>query len=330
MNPMREPSNTTFKLERAKINEIISKEEEYIEDDVSIKKWEGNNSQGNYLAEIAKDGTQFIGILNNRLEKEGYGYYRSQNNDHYFGSFKYDQRNYNGFYIWATEERDDKVHTESYHGYWKDNKKYKNGIYMWLDEEEDNEEFDKANFQAYVGQFDGNIYKRGTFLRKDGDNYYVYHGNFTPEGKKNDDEAFFYSSTLDRLFHGKIENDVFISGYISYFNSDSGLMEKMVYCELGSNKEVKKMKFKEEINEEEFKKEEEGNLLFRNVILGIDYFGSIYKNYKDTVKFLIEEMRETAIFEDKEKFPSMMKMASGYNKNNIYFDIETNALGKKI
>ena len=48
MNPMREPSNTTFKLERAKINEIISKEEEYIEDDVSIKKWEGNNSQGNY------------------------------------------------------------------------------------------------------------------------------------------------------------------------------------------------------------------------------------------------------------------------------------------
>ena len=141
---------------------------------------------------------------------------------------------------------------------------------------------------------------------------------------------YFYSSTLDRLFHGKIENDIFISGYISYFDSDTGLMDKMVYCEFGNNKEVKKMKMKEEINEEEFKKEAEDNSLFRNVILNIDYFGSIYKNYKDTLKFLIEEMRETAIFEDKEKFPNMMKMAVGYNKNNIYFDIEAKALGKKI
>ena len=163
---MKEPSPTSFKLERAKINEVLSNQEEYIDEDILIKKWEGNNTFGNYLAEITKDGTQFIGILNSRLEREGFGYYRFQNNDHYFGSFKYDQRNNNGFYIWPPEEIGDKIHTESYHGYWKDNKKYKYGIYLWLDEEDENEEFDKADFQAYVGQFDGNIYKRNILKKR--------------------------------------------------------------------------------------------------------------------------------------------------------------------
>ena len=34
---MKEPSNATIKLERAKINEAISKEEEYRDEDILIK-----------------------------------------------------------------------------------------------------------------------------------------------------------------------------------------------------------------------------------------------------------------------------------------------------
>ncbi len=327
---MKEPSNTTFKLERAKINEIIAKEGQYNEDDIYIKKWEGNNSSNNYLAEIAKDGTSFIGVLNKNFEKDGYGFYRFQNGDHYFGSFKYDQRNYNGFYIWPKEEVGDKTHTESYHGFWRDNKKHKYGIYMWLDEQEDNEEFDNADFDAYVGIFEANNFKRGTFLQKKGENYYVYHGDFTPDGKRNDEHAFFYSASLDRLFHGKIENDVFISGYIVYFNSDEGIIDNIVYCDFDSNKSVKKIKMQEEINEEELKKEKEDNELFRNVILEIDYFGKIYETYKNTIKFIIEEMGELSVFEDNEKFPRIMNTAVEYNKQNIFLDIESKALGKKV
>jgi hypothetical protein len=330
MKPMKEPSTTTLRLERKKINDSINENGEYTDSDITIKRWEGNSSQGNYLAEIAKDDSQFVGILNNRLEKEGYGFYRFPNNDNYFGSFKYDERNYNGFYIWPQEEVNGKIHTESYHGFWKDNKKFKYGIYLWLDEDEDNEKFDNANFDAYVGQFEGNNYKRGTFLKKSGDNYYVYHGDFTPDGKKNDNNAFFYSSSLDRLFHGKIENDIFKNGYIVYFNSDSGLIENIVYCDFEDNKDVKTMKMKDEINKDDLKAEEDETLLFRNVILSIDYFGIIYKTYKGTVKFMIEEMGEVSIFEDKEKFPNLMKTAVAYNKNNIYFDIEGKALGKRI
>ena len=327
---MKEPSTTTLRLERKKINDNIAENGEYSDGAVTIKKWEGNNSQGNYLAEIAKDDSQFVGILNSRLEKEGYGFYRFPNNDIYFGSFKYDERNYNGFYIWAQEEMNGKIHTESYHGFWKDNKKCKYGIYLWLDEEEDNEEFDKANFDAYIGKFDGNKFVRGTFLKKSDDNYYVYHGNFSPDGKKNDENAFFYSSSLDRLFHGKIEDDVFKDGYVVYFNSESGLIENIVYCDFEKNKDVKNIVMKEDIKKEDLKKEEDETLLFRNVILSIDYFGHIYKTYKDTVKFIIEEIGEISIFEDKEKFPNLMKTSVAYNKDNIYFDIEAKALGKKL
>ena len=327
---MKEPSTTTLRLERKKINDNIAESGEYSDGAVTIKKWEGNNSQGNYLAEIAKDDSQFVGILNSRLEKEGYGFYRFPNNDIYFGSFKYDERNYNGFYIWAQEEMNGKIHTESYHGFWKDNKKCKYGIYLWLDEEEDNEEFDKANFDAYIGKFDGNKFVRGTFLKKSDDNYYVYHGNFSPDGKKNDENAFFYSSSLDRLFHGKIEDDVFKDGYVVYFNSESGLIENIVYCDFEKNKDVKNIVMKEDIKKEDLKKEEDETLLFRNVILSIDYFGHIYKTYKDTVKFIIEEIGEISIFEDKEKFPNLMKTSVAYNKDNIYFDIEAKALGKKL
>ena len=329
MNEMKEPSETSFKLERAKINEIISKEGQFNEDDVIIKKWEGDNAFGYYLAQISKEETQFTGILNNNLERDGYGFYRSQNGDHYFGMFKNDERNINGFYIWPPTQDGDKVHSESYHGFWKDNKKNKYGVYLWLDEDEDNEEFDNANFEAFSGEIDGNSFKRGTFLRKNGDNYYVYHGNFTPDGKKNDEKAFFYSSTLDRLFHGKIENNAFISGYIVYFDSDSGEVQDYAFCEFENN-EVKKTVIKEDMNEEEVKPELDENILFRNVILGIDYFGAIYNTYKDTLKFIKENLGDLEIFENQEIFPDLMKAAVAYNKENIYFDIEDKVFGNKV
>lgn len=328
MTTMKEPSETSFQLERAKINEIISKEEVYNENDVMIKKWENSGSSGYYLAQISKEETQFTGVLNNNFEKDGYGFYRFQNGDHYFGMFKNDERNFNGFYIWPPTQKGEKVHNESYHGFWKDNKKNRYGVYLWLDEEEENEEFDNADFEAYSGELDGSNFKRGTFLRKNGENYYVYHGNFTPDGKKNDDKAFFYSSSLDRVFHGKIENNDFVSGYVVYFDEE-GEVQDYTYCEFDKN-EVKYTVVKDDINEDEFKPELSDIVLFRNVILGIDYFGAIYNTYKNTIKFIKEVMGELEIFEDEKKFPELMKNAVAYNKENIYIDIEDKVFGNKV
>lgn len=53
-----------------------------------------------------------------------------------------------------------------------------------MNEPLNNKEFDNANFDAYVGNFDNDKFVRGTYLSKISDDYYLYHGNFDGEGKK--------------------------------------------------------------------------------------------------------------------------------------------------
>ena len=53
-----------------------------------------------------------------------------------------------------------------------------------------NEQFDRANFNAYVGLIENDTFKRGIYLSKNGDDYFLYHGNFDNELKKTDDMLF--------------------------------------------------------------------------------------------------------------------------------------------
>ena len=56
---------------------------------------------------------------------------------------------------------------------------------------------------------------------------------------------------------------------------------------------------------------------FRDVILGIDYFGELYQKIKDFT-FLIDDI---SVFNEEEKFSQITKMSSGYSRNNIDRDI---------
>lgn len=105
----------------------------------------------------------------------------------------------------AFRKKNGLIYSEMYYGGWKENKRDKNGIYIWIDEPLGNEQFDSANFDAYVGLIENDTFKRGTYLSKNGDDYFLYHGNFDNELKKTDDNAFYYSSKYDRLLHGKIK-----------------------------------------------------------------------------------------------------------------------------
>jgi hypothetical protein len=61
-----------------------------------------------------------------------------------------------------------------------------------MDQPENNYEYDNANFDAYLGEFDEDRYLRGTYISKLNNEYYIYHGNFSKDGKKNDNNAFFF------------------------------------------------------------------------------------------------------------------------------------------
>lgn len=324
-----ESDNNTVFLDRKEINEILLKDNIYEKDGIVIKKWDNYSYINKYLVQTTKEKSKYLGFFNQEFEKDGYGIYFYPNNDIYFGNFKHDMRNYNGIYIWSPITEESKVFTESYFGLWDDNNKGEKGIYLWLEENEGKENFEETNFDAFVGEFENSVYKRGTFLQKNGASYHLFHGNYDKDGKKNDDDAFFYSASLDKIFHGKFEKDEFISGYIVSFNED-GKVNEINFCEYGKNLEIKNIKMEKDLNEEEKKEQGDKCNLFRNVILEKDFFGNIYNNYKNIINFIKNEMQELDTFLDKDKYPLLIKLVASYSINNIYSDIELKVFGRNI
>ena len=323
---MKQLSETSIYLDKEKILESISSSGEYKTENAKIKKWSASGEHSDsFLINANIKGISFMGCLNKVFDMDGYGIHKYPNGDKYFGFYRNDKRNFNGIYYWPSEEKDGRIKQEMYYGFWKDNLKEKNGMYVWLDEstQEKNKNFDNTNLEAYIGDFTGGSYNRGTYLQKAGDDYYLYHGKFTKDGKKNDENGFFYSAKFDRLFHGKIENDTFVKGYVTYFNPDEGTIENIVYVNFDKNLNVTNIILDKDLQQKE--KENESKLCsrFRDVILGIDYFGELYKKIKDITKFMDENMNDIDIFNNEEKYPIMINLCVAYSRNNIDTDIKS-------
>ena len=117
---------------------------------------------------------------------------------------------------------------------------------------------------------------------------------------------------------------------MAFFDSDEGVLENITFCEYGENNEILSARIYDQFNDEEKEREINDNTLFRNIILGVDYFGTIYNNYKDLYRCLEDDCGSLDLFEDKEKFPNLMKLLVNYNKNNVYSDIEEKQFGRKV
>ena len=319
---MRSGSNESLEIDKNKVLEEISNNGKYLTENVLIKKWENDENADGYLTHYTKNNSSFIGILNDYFQRDGYGINILENGDQYFGNFEKDKRSKHGMYFFAPEEKDDKIYKECYFGFWKENLKDKNGIYMWLEEPKDNATYDNSNVDVYIGQIENDGFKRGTYLSKIEEDYYLYHGNFDYEGRKTDDNAYIYSSKHDRLLHGRIYEDIFIEGYISFFDPNSGLIIDLAHSTFDKDGNMKDIKCKEDIEKDKVDKEEKIMTLFRNVILGEDYFGDIYNKYIRYKNFVEENMNQLDIFDNREKFPKIIDICADYNNKNIYEHIE--------
>jgi hypothetical protein len=321
----KEQDANTIILDKQKILDAINADKKYEDNDVLIRRWEGSDENDSYISQITRTPVSFIGILNGKFEREGYGINNFSNGDKYLGYFEDDKRSKHGIYLFNPKITDDIIEQECYYGFWKNNKKNHHGIYIWMKENINNTDFDNANFSAYIGEIRNDQYKRGSFLTKDDDNYYLYHGNFDADGTKNDDKAFFYSAKNDRLIRGKIVNNVFVNGYVAFFDEE-GEVRDLVYVEFDSKDKVKALKQSDEMEEDEKNNAQEDLTRFRNVILDTDYFGELYQRYKDVKSFINEHMNTIEVLDDKDKFPDIIKLCVDYNNNNIYDDIEKIAL----
>lgn len=343
---IKESLENTIILDKTEINSKILSSGEYSSDGIYIKKYiiqkdeeKENNKEikedsKKYISKINKEGTEYSGILNNQFQREGYGLEKYSNGDIYFGQFESDLRNDKGIYYFNSEkdEENNNIKTECYMGQWKNNIKDEYGIYIWMEEPENNFEYENANFDAYIGKFEEEKYIRGSYITKLNDEFFIYHGNFNKEGKKNDNNAYFYSSKSNKVFHGEIKEDILINGYWGSFDEEKDEVIGILYCVFNEDGTVKDVIEEKDlkITEDEIFDEKKRIENFRSIIKDGDYFGKIYSKFKG-IKNKIEKLDDiTNILEKEEKFEEIDKILNKFNKKNIYYTIEENFFGNDI
>ncbi len=335
---MKETSNECIELDKIKIDDQISSTGEYFSDGVYIKKWKllnqnGEENTSKYISILEKNGSKYSGTLDHQFQRDGYGLEIYKNGDKYFGQFNSDLRNGNGIYYFSSvksDENSENVQTECYLGNWKNNVKDKMGIYIWMDQPENNYQYENANFDAYVGEFEDEKYLRGTYLTKINNDFYLYHGNFDKEGKKSDKDSYFYSSKTNKIFHGEINKDLLVCGYMGTFDEDGENVIELVYCILNNDGSVNDIIMEKQLNEEDIEDEKKKMVAFRNIIFDEDYFGKIYNKFS-RIKIKIERLGDVVrILEREEYIKEIDKILNKYMKKNIYKNIEENFYEREI
>ena len=283
----------------------------------TIKKWEDDDVTSNMFIIKIEGDCSFLGVINGLFEREGFGVNTYSNGDYYFGYFSENERNKHGIYSYKPKIENNNILSEYYYGSWKDNYKDGYGIYLWLKENKSTKsfsDFSNSSFKAYIGNISRDAFTKGTLLIKSFDNYFVYHGTFNSEGKKHGDLSFFFSAQKELLLYGTFENDNFISGFISTFNDEGNLIK---ICKYNNGEMVER----KDINQIEIDIVEKIMFNFRNVIMSKDYFGNVYKEFGNVVKFKEKHMNNLDIL-NSDKYIDIMNAVVRYNKITIFKDIE--------
>ena len=312
------------------IEKKLNSNKKYQTNNTTIIRWEDdmNPDTKMYVLKNKFNNLPFIGVVNYDFKREGYCVNKYLNGDEYFGNYSNDLRNRQGIYIYKPKYETGKIILRQYYfGLWENDLKQGRGIYVWLKEDKNNSKnsynnksynpfnnFDKANFDAYVGNFDKNKFTKGTLLKKEGDNYFVFHGWFL-NSKKNGKNCFYYSAKLEEILYGTFKDDKFIEGFVGKFDDNGDLKNLIKY----KNKSIiEKDKFEPSDDEKEVAKK---ILTFRNIIMSQDYFGILYNIFKDAIDFKNANMNNVELF-NSELYLDLLDIAASYNQASIFKDIE--------
>ena len=330
---MKEGATNSIELDKSKIDEAIASSGKYEENDIFIKKWEGGETESDnedkYVTEISKDNSKYIGTLDQKFKRDGYGLQTFENGDKYFGQFTQDLRDEEGIYFWNPTLTETNIQSELFLGNWKENKKYNNGMYLWIDEPQNNTEYENADIDAYVGELENEKYIRGTYICKKNNNLTLYHGNFDKEGKKNDDNAFYYTSQTNRIFFGKINKDSLLSGYLGKVD-ETDEVKDLVFCNFNEDGSVKEIIETSKLNQDEAENAKKKIESFKSVVLDGERFKKIYSKYLKVKNKVDNLFCDVAIFDKKDYFPDLEKLLNKYKRKNIYVYIEENFFGREF
>ena len=311
------------------INDIKEKGE-YEKGASEIKIWEDdmNIDTEMYIIKNKEPLIPFLGVVNYSFKREGYCVNNYKNGDQYFGYYSNDKRNKQGFYTYIPKKLNNFLYMREYYfGLWKDDKKDSRGVYVWLKQNKKQINlinpfinFNDANFQAFVGEFNNDNFSKGTLLSKEGENYFVYHGTYINNLQRHGNKCFYYSATLEQLLFGTFKNNVFVDGYVGKFNDDGELKNFIRYHNKAITNEENSLQKNNHSNNNS-KNISSKLLTFRNVIMSKDYFGILFDVFKNIINFKEENMNDIDIM-NSDKYLDLMDTAASYNKITIFKDIE--------
>ena len=318
------------------IQDSLQKKGIYQKGSFIIKIWlesEENNSQN---MEIPEDDdlmfviqnndqkTPFLGVVNYYFKREGYCLNTYLNGDIYYGYYSSDLRNRQGIYAYNPKKiNNEELLYQFYYGTWKNDLINGNGIYLWLKEKifPKNKNifgnFDNANFQAFVGNSNKGFFKKGALLSKEKNNYFVYYGTLSDEGKREGENCFYYSANLEKLCLGTFKENIFVEGFVGKFNDNGELTDIITYKKINGKTEGEKII----LNKDE--KIYKNLSKIRDVLLSKDYFGILYDVFSELIKFRDEKMNNIDIIIS-DKYVQIMKSLSTFNNVTLCKDIEQN------
>ena len=331
LSPREIQSSNPIQFKTQEVEESLKQTGEYIKDSFIIKQL---NDFDQYRLEeeyvpVEEDyvfafqnkdcQTPFLGVINYFFKREGYCLNTYSNGDTYFGYYNNDLRNKQGLYSFKPIKIENNLQSQYYYGHWKNDLINGKGIYLWLKEKENItpfSDYNNANFDAFVGRSNFGKFKKGGLLTKNGNNKYIYYGEFSDEGKKEGNKCFYYSF-MGKLCYGTFKDGVFNEGYVADFDKDGKINGLIIYKkEEGKNAEGEKIILKGE--------EKITNIMtkFRNAILDKDYFNMIYDEFEKIIKYRDEKMNDIKIIMS-EEYGKIMHCFK-FNKISLCEDIEKN------
>lgn len=320
-----ETSSQSHELPVLNPHEVTTKvfnEKEFKNQDNHIKQWLFNfknqaKNTVNFLANLSNDKHKYQGLINTVLERENLGFHEYANGDIYLGEWKDNKRNGSGIYLHNNPKVDQRVTIELFMGNWENDQSHEEGIYVWIEEASKNKDFLKCNFHAYVGTIEKGLFKRGIYLTKSDDKFFIYYGSFK-DNKKNDELCYLYDNdfTIDRVFRGKIQEDIVKDGFFVTFHKDD--IDDSVFLSF-ENGVPTKVGTRLSNEPEVTKKIEAECLAFRECLYEDDWFGSIYETAKNNFNIINSFTLED--FNNQKKLDKLYEAAYSYKNIKVYSNL---------
>jgi len=268
------------------------------------------------------DKIPFLGVVDIHFKRLGYCLNTYINGDIYFGYYLRDIIHKKGLYSFNPKVENDYKLSQYYLGTWENNEFEGMGIYLWIKENKDIipfSEFDNASFDAFIGNSENGVFKKGVLLNYNKNNYFVYYGSFSDDGKKEGNNCFYYNNNLEEMCFGTYKDNIFIEGFVAKFDKNNGKMSDLVIYKSEENKksEGEKIQLGKEKNVEYLMTK------FRDIIFSKNYFMLIYEEFKAILKFRDEKMKDINIITNNNKYEEILKMFES-DKISLYKDIEKN------